>query len=672
MRTLLVLTNQSALSTALHSVLDPLKFQLIQKDSVPEAEFLLTRGAIDAVVLDAELTDARAIRAIQDIKSYAPVCPIIVYAGAKEWEWEEDAYLHGVAHVLTKPVRGRLLNNMLDRMFPEHEPAPAIVPQNDLGSDLRSSRASNEQVRALEALRKFSSVLTHSLDSAALLKEFLLLLRQIIGVNRAIIFLRKPGGVLSDNPLSQDDRWLRSACAIGVDQNMLQHFALSLGAGIGGYLHRQGRILRANSPEAQSNREISKEFQLIGAHVAIPILDRESLLGVAIFDERLTGEPYTNEELALIFHMLEEVGLAIRNSWLHDQMLANHAMIADILGHLGSGCVVIGSNLSTLHANSAAVRIFAPKKPKLTTIEFADLPQELGSRVFTVIKTGVTVPGFKYQFTHSPEQIYRIEIVPFRMQSATSTNAALLLVEDVTEHERAIALETEASNLRLIKSMAEHLAHEIGNALVPLSTHQQLLADSINDPEFQESLAVALANGVKRISRLSSQMVFLARDWQAEFGESVQLSDLIVEAFHEAHNYHPGKKVAQLAFNKDHGPWKISGDAKALRHAFSEIILNALQANPDNPNVAVKIEHTDSGKEPVLSVEVRDSGRGFTNETAQRAQEPFFSTRNVGLGIGLTVSRKIIESHKGRIEIRPTESGAPGVVRISLPLKHSN
>ena len=98
-------------------------------------------------------------------------------------------------------------------------------------------------------------------------------------------------------------------------------------------------------------------------------------------------------------------------------------------------------------------------------------------------------------------------------RSRAQPNAALLIIEDVTEHERAQRLEIEASNLRLVKSMAEHLAHEIGNSLVPLSTHQQLLKESINDPEFQESLSEALAVGVKRISRLSNQMVFLAREW---------------------------------------------------------------------------------------------------------------------------------------------------------------
>jgi signal transduction histidine kinase/DNA-binding NarL/FixJ family response regulator len=669
MRTLLVITKQTSLASAVQTVLDPIKFQLITKEVVGEAEFLLSRGAIDATILDVELTDTRAIRIIEELRGYAPGCPVLIYAGEKQWEWEEDAYLLGVEHVLTKPVRGKLLNTLLDRLFPQNEPTKALVPQ--AGNHIEASvlRPYVDQVRALEALRRFSGVLTHSLDATNLLKQFLLLLREIIGVNRAIIFLRKPAGLLSESPLAADDRWLRPACAIGHDQSVLQHFALSLGAGIGGHLHRQGRILRATSHEATQSREIAKEFQLLGGEVAIPILDRESLLGVVVFDERLTGEGYANEELALIFHMLEEVGLAIRNTWLHDQLAGNHAMIADILGHLGTGCVVVGGNLVTLHANTAACQYFLSAQPNRTRLDFSYLPQELGSKVFMVIKSGEMVAPFRHKLAHLPDQTFRVSILPFRTQEALATNAALLIIEDVTEHERAQRLEIEASNLRLVKSMAEHLAHEIGNSLVPLSTHQQLLKESINDPEFQESLSTVLANGVKRISRLSNQMVFLAREWQGDFRDSVQISDLIVEAFHEAHTFHPGKKLAQLQFNKDISPWKITGDHKALRHAFSEIILNALQANPDDPNVAVHMSENAQGKAE-LHVEVRDSGAGFNSETAMRAPEPFFSTRNVGLGLGLTVSRKIIESHQGRIEIPLPQKGEPGIVRVALPLEN--
>ena len=111
MRTLLLVTRHTHMASAIDSVLDPSRFQVIAKENVGEAEFLLARGAIDAAILDLELTDARAVRVIEELKSLAPGCPAFVYTGEKHWEWEEDAYLLGIEHVLNKPVRGKLLNH---------------------------------------------------------------------------------------------------------------------------------------------------------------------------------------------------------------------------------------------------------------------------------------------------------------------------------------------------------------------------------------------------------------------------------------------------------------------------------------------------------------------------------------------------------------------------------
>ena len=315
---------------------------------------------------------------------------------------------------------------------------------------------------------------------------------------------------------------------------------LSLGSGIGASLRRQGRILKSSGQEAQASREISKEFQLLGACVAIPILDRETLLGVAVFDERLTGEPYANEELALLFHMLEEIGLAVRNSWLHDQLTANHAMVADILSHLESGCLVIGANLAVLHANRAARRMILAEQPGRTQMDFSDLPQELGSKVFTVIKTGVAAQSFKYKFDSLPDSTFEVGISPFRAEGSGQETAALLIIEDITQTERAKRLDVETSNLRLITAMAEHLAHEIGNSVVPLSAHQQLMEGSMEDEEFRGSLSTALTDGVKRITRLANQMMFLARG-KTDFGDQIRMSELIGEAFRDAYVYQTGK-----------------------------------------------------------------------------------------------------------------------------------
>src|ERR1700679_2812786 len=136
MHTLLVVTRQPSLATAIQTVLDPVKYQLITKETVGEAEFLLTRGAIDAAILDVELTDSRAIRAIEELKSYAQDCPILDYTGEKQWEWEEDACMLVVAQVLAKPVRGKLLTTLLDRMFPEQQQNKLLAVQSRAGMAL--------------------------------------------------------------------------------------------------------------------------------------------------------------------------------------------------------------------------------------------------------------------------------------------------------------------------------------------------------------------------------------------------------------------------------------------------------------------------------------------------------------------------------------------------------
>ena len=96
--------------------------------------------------------------------------------------------------------------------------------------------------------------------------------------------------------------------------------------------------------------------------------------------------------------------------------------------------------------------------------------------------------------------------------------SALLTADDLTQTEQLRKLELEATNLRLVRTMADRMAHEIGNAMVALSTHQQLIAEKFEDPEFRESLGHAMGDGVKRVTRLINQMRFLARDGQHRAG----------------------------------------------------------------------------------------------------------------------------------------------------------
>src|SRR5205814_10452642 len=116
--------------------------------------------------------------------------------------------------------------------FPSAEPAAQPLARFGESPALISS----ETTHTLRVLRDFSGILTHSLDAEATLKQFLLLLREILSINRAAIFLR-PAFTTNGAPMAQPEgRQLRAASAIGVSPGLLQHFELSFETGIGGHL----------------------------------------------------------------------------------------------------------------------------------------------------------------------------------------------------------------------------------------------------------------------------------------------------------------------------------------------------------------------------------------------------------------------------------------------------
>jgi nitrogen-specific signal transduction histidine kinase/ActR/RegA family two-component response regulator len=673
MKTILVLAHHPELADAIRTALDPERFRVVHRIDVAEAEPLLDHALIHFCVVDAPVVDTAGMWVFERIRRRVPHAPIVVFCDDAKWALEEEAYLAGVKHVLRKPVRARMLEAVLEQTHgvpatTGQAPAAPSVPVRLTPVPEVPIRPPNEAtLRSLQKWREFSSLLASSLSAESLLKQFLLQLREITGVGRAAIFLRQPVLAISHARNMDAGRFLRSAHAIGLSSSIVDQLELSLETGVGGHIHRHGRILWRDSLEAQNDSEIAREFAVLNMQVVVPILDRQTLVGLLALDGRITGEPLSREELEIIFHLLGEMGLAIRNVWFHDQLLANQEMLTGILRQFNSGCIVVGRDLNILHCNDAARKFLVGSK-RAVELQFSDLPVVLGSKIYQVLKSGAALAPFRFQPADTQKSVFQISIVPLQTRPGALPDSALMVVEDHTQAEQLHTLEVETNNLRLIKSMADRLAHEIGNALVPISTHQQLIGDQFLDPDFRNSLEEALAEGVKRISRLVNQMRFLARDVVAG-EETFPLGPVVEEAFREAQT-HQQVKSALLKYDSNVPAPIVCGDRAALKHAFLEIFLNALQANPKNAKISVKmkIDQGFNGKGRRLAeVEVHDNGAGFTPETALKVPAPFFTTRTVGLGLGLTVSRKIIETHQGKLEIPSPADVDHGVVRVFLP-----
>jgi signal transduction histidine kinase len=108
----------------------------------------------------------------------------------------------------------------------------------------------------------------------------------------------------------------------------------------------------------------------------------------------------------------------------------------------------------------------------------------------------------------------------------------------------------------------------------------------------------------------------------------------------------------------------VRGDGEKLRQAFLNIVINALQATPTGGSVSIDLNKGASG----FDISFRDSGSGIAPDNLQRIFEPFFTTKADGTGLGLAVTRKIIEGHGGRLDIE-SEAGMGTTVSVRLPLQ---
>src|SRR5438445_3546031 len=117
MKRLLVLAQHPDFAETVSAALNPEQYRVIHRSNVEEAEPFLAHNLADLVILDVELTTVQGTWLLEKLRRRGPKCPMIIYTGARQWEWEEEAYAQGVSHVLSKPVRPRTLNVILERLW---------------------------------------------------------------------------------------------------------------------------------------------------------------------------------------------------------------------------------------------------------------------------------------------------------------------------------------------------------------------------------------------------------------------------------------------------------------------------------------------------------------------------------------------------------------------------
>ncbi|MFP3591160.1 sensor histidine kinase [Chryseobacterium sp. SIMBA_038] len=203
------------------------------------------------------------------------------------------------------------------------------------------------------------------------------------------------------------------------------------------------------------------------------------------------------------------------------------------------------------------------------------------------------------------------------------------------------------------------ISHELLNTLTPVNSLIQNLEYIANQDVVEKEDQQEMKESLTIISSKSKQLLNFVDDYRqvAELPKPVFKTISLTQIVKSALNFlKPEFEKNNITIINSLENQTISADQKMIERCLINLYLNAIYAVEDNAEKIIKTEIKILNNRTVLSVE--DNGIGVSNEIKDKIFLPFFTTRISGSGIGLTLSKSIIEAHKGYLNYRPLEKGS--------------
>jgi signal transduction histidine kinase len=343
------------------------------------------------------------------------------------------------------------------------------------------------------------------------------------------------------------------------------------------------------------------------------------------------------------------------------------------------GYVLVGA--AALHPSMAT--IVAPERrsaPRLTTARFVLLSlalltvpfillieRSLGHRIHATLLgvAGVALATLALirlvGLVRNEERARRAE----RQARREAENAQRLLSDQNRELRELDRLKDEFVSL---------VSHDLRTPLTSIVGYVDLILDepSVSD-EHREYLAI-VARNTKRLHRLVDDLLFAARLQAGRLELDVGDVDLVQIARHTVETLRPRAEAAGVDLALElgqelNGSFSVLGESSRLAQLLDNLVSTAVKFTPSGGRVAVRVARTAER----AVVEVRDSGIGIPQREQERLFERFFRSSNAserqieGTGLGLYITKAIVEAHKGRIDVESHE-GQGTTFRVELPL----
>ncbi|KRQ90419.1 histidine kinase [Bradyrhizobium valentinum] len=217
--------------------------------------------------------------------------------------------------------------------------------------------------------------------------------------------------------------------------------------------------------------------------------------------------------------------------------------------------------------------------------------------------------------------------------------------------------------------LSSTIAHELNQPLGAILTNTETAELILNSPSPNLSEVKEILADIRRDDIRASEVIHRMRSLlrRVPFEDKViDLNDTVRKVFEFLSVQASARNIA-LYFEPSGKPLQVKGDQIQLQQVIMNLIVNSMDAMAAMPNGRAVIGRTEVNGGSSAVVSILDSGPGIPADKLNEVFDPFFSTKKQGMGIGLSISRTIVQAHKGRIWAENQSEGG-AVFRLSLPL----
>lgn len=294
------------------------------------------------------------------------------------------------------------------------------------------------------------------------------------------------------------------------------------------------------------------------------------------------------------------------------------------------------------------------EKTKKSTI-FEVFPQELAQHIQDLISIAISTDNLQFSryAGHLNENVCTLDI----RVAAINKQDALLIIQDTTELHKTRQELQRLENLNLIGEMAASIGHEVRNPLTTVRGFLQLFSKKQRFQSDVEILNVMISE-LDRANAIISEFLALAKN-KAIYLKEKSLNE-IIEAIYPLLQANAIADNGSIYLELDKDIPSLCLDESEIRQLIINLVRNGLEAMPFGGTLTIKTYM--NGKDVVLAVQ--DHGNGIPQEIVDKIGTPFFTTKEKGTGLGVSVCYSIAARHKAAIEFTTGKNGTEFLVKF--------